>query len=104
MAQDEGLKIEASTPEPEPRAAPEKPLSDIPKGSQPLEAEVELRGQPEQRISVEPLATNENGTQAVIRVSTPKRAEGDATGLALLALLGVGAFILLTSSKQQPPM
>jgi hypothetical protein len=107
MAEDEGLKEEAVMPEPEAQAAPEtKPLPEVPKEPQALEAEVQLPGQPKQKVTIEPLASSEEGTQTIIRVSAPKppeRAEGDATGLALLALLGVGAFILLSSSKQQPP-
>jgi hypothetical protein len=107
MENQENLKAEGAVPEPEAQAAPEKkPLPEIPKTPQPLEAEVQLPGQPKQKVTVEPLAANEGGSEAIIKVSAPKppeKAEGDATGLALLALMAVGAFVLLASSKQQPP-
>jgi hypothetical protein len=106
MAEDEGPETGASMPEPRAQAAPEmKAQPEIPKELQPLEAEVQLPGEPPAKVTLTPVAVTPDGKEATVKVTMPEEAEKqeghpEAPNLAPLLLVAAAAVLVLAASSK----
>jgi hypothetical protein len=112
--QDDEPKVDASeTADSEPglaHGAPEtasaanekKPLPEIPKGPQPLEAEVRLPGQPPTKVTLTPVSVTQDGKEATVKVTLPEEERPEAPNLAPLLLVAAAAVLLLVASSKGP--